>query len=271
MIEFSPSYIPKFSILGVDLFCTHRKFLIYNLVTRNLKIKYRRSAFGVLWTLLVPLATATIYYFVFKIVLQVNIPHYLIFILSGVLPWTFFSQTLTESVTSLLDQHDLISKIPLPTHSFPLVCSLTNLITLMISVPIILGSSFLSEIHPGPVSLYFLYFLALLFLMSYAISTVLGIAYIYLRDLKHVTSITVQLWFYATPVLYRETMIPPQFQWILSINPVGHLFVGIRKVLVDVQHPNSAELLIPLVWTVTLVLTALLVIRKFGRSCVERL
>src|SRR3954453_19323172 len=93
--------ILNFRPLGIDFFCLGKKFLVYNMVSRNLKIKYRRSVLGVFWTLLSPIAMTVVYYFVFKVILQVRMPHYLVFILSGVLPWTFFSQSLSEGMESI--------------------------------------------------------------------------------------------------------------------------------------------------------------------------
>src|SRR3954471_24738544 len=102
--------ILNFRPLGVDFFCFGKKFLVFNLVSRNLKIKYRRSVLGVFWTLLSPLAMAVIYYFVFRVVLNVRIDHYAVFILSGVLPWSFFGVTTLEGLDSILGNGSLISK-----------------------------------------------------------------------------------------------------------------------------------------------------------------
>src|SRR4051794_1756265 len=91
-----------FQPFGIDLFCLGKKFLVFNLVSRNLKIKYHRSVLGLFWTLINPLAITLIFYFVFKVVLNVQIPHYLAFILSGMLPWSFFNQTMMEGMEAIV-------------------------------------------------------------------------------------------------------------------------------------------------------------------------
>src|SRR5689334_7103760 len=99
--------------LGVDLFCLGKKFLVFNLVSRNLKLKYRRSVLGVFWTLLSPIAMGMVYYFIFKVILKVQMPYYLAFILSGVLPWTFFNQTILEGLESVVGSWSIVTKVPI--------------------------------------------------------------------------------------------------------------------------------------------------------------
>src|SRR6202035_5870261 len=130
---------------GIDIFCVSKKFLVFNLVGRNLKVKYRRSVLGVLWTLLSPLATVMIFYFVFKVILKVQIPHYMAFLVSGVLPWSFFSQTINEGMDSIVGNAGIAAKVPVPIQIFPLVGAITNFITLFLALPVILGISILTS------------------------------------------------------------------------------------------------------------------------------
>lgn len=216
-------------VLGFDAFCFNKKFLVFNLVNRNLKIKYRRSFFGFFWTIIAPLATSIIYYFVFKIILKIDRPHYLPFILCGLIPWAFFTQSISEATESIVSNQGLISKIPVPIQVFPLVVSITNFSTLLFALPIILVSAWLSGVVPSlAVFLILPYFLALL-LISYALGAVLAVMYVYLRDLKHALGLLLQIWFYATPIIYDINMIPEKYRFILGLNPVGYIFVGIQE------------------------------------------
>lgn len=216
------------AILGFDAFCLNKKFLVFNLVDRNLKVKYRRSFFGFFWTILSPLAMSAIYYFVFKLVLKVDRPHYLPFILCGVLPWAFFVQSLTESTESLVANQSLISKIPIPIQVFPYVVTLTNFSTLAFSLPVIYLLTLLSGVTPGFESLLAIYFMGCLLIFCYSLGAVLSIFYVYLRDLRHALSLIIQIWFYATPILYDRSMIPEKYQFLLYLNPVGPMFSGIQ-------------------------------------------
>lgn len=217
------------ALLGFDALCLGRKFLVFNLVDRNLKIKYRRSFFGFFWTILAPLAISAIYYFVFKVVMHVERPHYLVFILSGVLPWSFFTQTITESTESIVANQGLISKIPIPIHVFPYVVSITNFSTLFLALPVIFGLSLLSGVPLGLHMLWIFFFFGCLLLLSYAFGAVLAVFFVYMRDLKHAIGLILQIWFYGTPIIYDSSMIPEKYNWILFLNPVGSIFEGIHQ------------------------------------------
>jgi ABC-type polysaccharide/polyol phosphate export permease len=137
---------PLIKPLGVDLFCVGKKFLVFNLVSRNLKIKYRRSILGIFWTLLSPVAMGFVYYFVFKVILKVQIPHYLAFILSGVLPWSFFAQTVLEGMESIVSNWSIVTKVPIPIQVFSYVNAVTNLTTLFLALPVFIGAAYFTDV-----------------------------------------------------------------------------------------------------------------------------
>ena len=254
---------------GIDIFCQGKKFLTYNLVSRNLKIKYRRSFLGFFWSLLVPLGTAGVYFVVFKMIMKIQIANYLVYILSGILPWTFFSITLNEGMDSIVGNASILTKVPIPQQVFPLVSSLTNYITLLLSLPVLIIAMVVQQTPVSFYSLFFFYYVFLLFFIAYAFAVLLSVAYVYFRDLRHAFSIIIQLWFYATPVLYRDEMIPDHLRWLLGLNPIGYIFVGIHRTLVDAVLPSPDAIFIPLCWTAGLFFLALLVLRKFSSGLVE--
>ena len=268
--------IPDFlkSILlpfGVDIFCTQKKFLIFNLVSRNLKIKYRRSFLGILWTLLSPLAMTAVYFFVFKIVMNVQIPHRLVFFMSGILFWSFVSQTIIEGMESLVGNVGLISKVPIPVNVFPFVSVVTNFVTLLLSMPVLLGAALVSQ-APLSFSLLLLPIYALMLLcMVYGMSFCLGVVFVFLRDLRHLMGIVISIWFYASPVVYSEQMIPEKYQWILYVNPLGIFFSDLHLIWVQGGWPSIGHFSIVLAWTLVFVFAAIFVQKKFSKGLVELL
>lgn len=260
-----------FRPLGVDLFCLGKKFLVYNLVSRNLKIKYHRSAIGLFWTFLSPLSSALVFYFVFKIVLNVGIPHYLAFILAGVLPWAFFNQTIFEGMESIIGNLGLISKVPIPTQVFPFVGALTNLVTLTLAIPIIIGAAVFSGVHLGSSLIFVPFYFLCLFFIAYGFSLCLAILLILFRDLRHVMGIVMQLWFYGTPIVYQETMIPAKYQWILSFNPIAYIFIDLHRIFVSGECPPLHNSLIAWGWAFFALFMATLVCKLLGNDLVERI
>jgi len=254
-----------------DAFCFGKKFLVFNLISRNIKIKYRRSVLGVFWTLISPIAFATIYYFVFKVILNIQIANYPLFVLVGVLPWGFFSQSLLEGMESIILNWDLISKISVPNHIFSLVASATNFITLAFSIPVMIGLSFLSDV-PFCAGFFLLpfYFFAL-FLITYFSSFILAVAYVFLRDLRHLMGLVINIWFYATPVVYDERMIPAKYAFILDLNPVARIFTGLHEVLVRGHTPEPRTLVPIILWVLISGVFAKIIMNRLGASLVERI
>ena len=265
---------PVTSILrpfGIDIFCTGKKFLVYNMVGRNLKIKYRRSALGIFWTLLSPLSLVGIYYFVFKVIMQVSTPHYLAYLVSGILPWAFFQQTIMEGMESIAGNSNLISKIPIPLQVFPLVGTVTNLVTLALALPIMIGVAVLSGIQLGPSLLALPFFFLVIATVAYAMSLIIGIVFVYFQDLRHITGLVMQLWFYATPVLYREEMIPDRYKFLVYVNPIGSAVVSIHQILSIGMWPDPKHFFTALIWAVISMLVALWVFKALSPDVAENL
>ena len=241
------------------------------MVSRNLIVKYRRSGLGLLWTLLAPLGTCLVFYIVFKQVINIKVPFYLTFVLSGLLPWSFFLQTVIEGTESIYGNMGLITKIPMPIQVFPLVGVVTNFFTLCMGMPIVFGAAFLTGVPFTSTWLMVPLYLFILGLTTYAISWILSIAYIYLRDLKHAVTLIFQMLFYTTPIVYSDSMIPQNLKVFLYLNPVSFIFIGIRKALLDDALLPVDQVVCMLVWCSVLLGIAVAVHRRWSSSVVEML
>jgi len=214
---------------------------------------------------------AAIYYFVFKVILKLQIPHYPAFILAGVLPWAFFSQTLTEGMESISMHGNLISKIPVPVQVLPLVVCITNFVTLLLALPILVGVSWFTQVSIGLPIVALFGLCILLFFLAYGFSLILALAFIYLRDLRHILGIGLQLWFYATPVVYREEMIPAKYLWVLKLNPVGLIFVGFHRVLVEGTWPTLEIWQGVCSWAIAVTVVAYAINSALSKKVVEQI
>lgn len=252
------SLVTTFKLMGIDIFCLNKKYLVFNMIQRNLKVKYRRSILGVFWTLLAPLSLCSIYFFVFQLVLRVSTPHYLASIVCSILLWNFFAQSVAEGMESLLTNSGLITKIPVPLQVFPYVGVLTNVVTLLISFPLMICVSVVSEVSLGTS----LFAVPIIFLSvaisAYAVALSMAIAYVYLHDLKHLSSLILQFWFYATPVLYESALVPTSFRWLLYLNPVGGPFIGMKDIFVRGEWPSIEVFALTVMWPVVLLLVSIL-------------
>jgi len=254
-----------------EFFCFHRKGLLLNLVLRNFKVKFRGSVLGYLWTLVIPLSQVLVFYFVYQVILKIQIPNYMAFILTGILPWVFFSTTVLECLESLVSGQNLLSQLPMPLQVFPAAAVITNFVSFLLALPIVAATFIWSgiELHWGMLAVIPL--MLLLYLFTYSLSFVLACLFVMFRDLKHIFGIFVGLWMYCTPVLYSAEMVPANYQWVLWINPLSGFFVGVRDVLL-LNRPTDPVLFYSFAgWTVAFFILANWMRMAVGPRLVERL
>jgi lipopolysaccharide transport system permease protein len=253
-----------------EFFCLHRKNLLYTLVARNLKVKYRGSVLGFFWTLLIPICQVAVFYFIYKVVLKIETPNYLAFIVSGIIPWLFFSTTVLESMESLVSAQNLLTQAPIPIQAFPASSVSTNFMNMIYSLPVLIAVILAAGISLKWVSLLALPMLIVLFLFTYSLAFILACWFVIFRDLRHVFGILIQLWIYLTPVFYAAHMVPERYRWILFLNPLSGFFVGFRNVLIDGVVPDVAIFNSFILWTIALFFLANLIRVKLGPKLVER-
>lgn len=259
------------SVRLFDLFGFNRKYVVMNLVWRNLKLRYRRSWLGLLWTLLIPAAQSVVFFVVFQFVMRVQIENYLLFLLSGLLPWTFFLTFLLQGMESSVANHGILSKVPIPPYTFVLSEGLTSFLNLFLSLPILIVIAFLSLDHVTPWILFTPLPLILLFLQAYGWALVLSAYFVYFRDLRHIMSIVLQIWFYLTPILYSKEMIPAGYGKLAMLNPVTPCYDLIHQVLVNSHPPSWKSLLIASIWAAFALALGWFTMRRHSSQLVEGL
>ncbi len=211
--------------------------LIAVLVVRELKVRYKRSLFGMLWTMLNPLLLMIVYTVVFTAIMPSPQPDFSIWLLAGLLPWIFVSTALMQGMTSVLSNQDLIRKVRLPQAVFPLSVVGSNLVNFLLSLlPLLLVMLVIG--HPLRPALFFLPVAALLLtLFASGITLMFASATVFFRDVRHLTEVLLQLLFYLSPVLYDVTQVTggsksawwkPLFLAELQLNPVTYLLPLVR-------------------------------------------
>jgi lipopolysaccharide transport system permease protein len=254
-----------------DFLCLNKKFLIYNLITRNLKLRYRKSYVGILWTMLIPAANAIVYNVVFEYIMKVQVPNYLLFLLSGLLPWAFFSNSLINGMESLVGNQSVLNKVPIPAYSFTLAETLTAFTNFLLALPVMGVMLFIFDVPFNIYQCFIPVAILLLLLQAYGLSLILAYVFVYFRDLRHLLSIILQIWFYLTPILYSAKMIPAKLEFVNWINPVAPIFHLFHRALGSEGVANDSLYIIPFVWTAVILIVSLLVVRKFNQEVVESL
>lgn len=223
--------------------CRRYRELIWALALRELKIRYKRSVLGFLWALLNPALLMIVLSVVFSKILVSNIPHYGIFILSALLPWTFFSQCLSYAVDSVVANGDLIKKVSVSKSVFPLAAVVSNMINLLLSIiplaiiVLLVGLPFFPTWAFLPVPL--------LALMIFAAGGTFffATANVYYRDVAHIVQILLQVWFYVTPIIYPLTIFPASARWMFQLNPLIYPLNDVRLAVYYGQMPRLQSVL----------------------------
>jgi ABC-type polysaccharide/polyol phosphate export permease len=209
--------------------------LVAMLVVRELKVRYKRSVLGLLWTMLNPLLLMVVYTVVFATIMRTAERNFAIFVLSGLLPWLFFSVSLVQGLNSILANQELIRKIRIPQAVFPLSVVGSNLVNFALSLlPLLLLMAVLRQ-PIRPALLFVPVAMLILAIFTTGATLLLATFTVFFRDVRHLTEVLLQMLLYLSPVFYNLQVLPQRDAWwfqalqlALRLNPLSYLFALVR-------------------------------------------
>jgi ABC-type polysaccharide/polyol phosphate export permease len=214
------------------------------LALRDLKVRYKQTFFGVAWALLQPLLVAAI--FTLMLGRYAGVPSdglpYSLFVLGGFVLWTYLSQSVMEAAASLVDNESLVSKIYLPRILAPFAAVLPYLLDLALSLPLVFGLMFLLGLTPGPALLLLPLWIFAAALLAFAVGAFLAALNVKYRDVREALPFMVQIWLFASPVLYPSSLTEGAVRWIYAANPAVGLLDGFRWSVIDGPAPPTQDL-----------------------------
>jgi len=213
--------------------------LLYFLTVRGIKARYAQSVLGVSWAIIQPLVSTVIFTIIFGKLAKVSsdgMP-YALFSFTAMVPWNYFSSTLTESANSLLTNANMINKVYFPRLILPLSAAFSKMLDLVIGL-LLLGG-FMAYFHVVPsFAIFFLpLFMIMLLCTSLGIGMVLSAMSVQYRDVKHALAFVVQLLMYTAPVVYPVSIIPEKFRLLYCINPMVGVIEGFRAAVFSRPFP----------------------------------
>lgn len=210
----------------------HYKDLLWFLTIRGIKAKYAQSVLGVSWAIIQPLFSTLVFTVVFGSLAKIDsngVPYFL-FSFTALVPWTFFSNTLTESANSLVANANMISKVYFPRLVLPLSSIFSKGLDFMISFVLLLGFMVAYQILPNWQVVFLPWIILVLLMTSLGIGLILSAMAVQYRDVKHAMTFAVQLLMYAAPVVYPSTNVPEKWQFWYALNPMVGVIEGFRSV-----------------------------------------
>jgi len=211
----------------------HYRELLYLLTVRDIKVRYKQTLMGMAWVIIQPLTTMLIFTLVFNRFVRVDtrpMP-YPLFALSGLLPWLFFANAVTNSASSLVLNAHLITKVYFPRMFIPAATVGTGLVDLAISFVLLLALAF----YYGTVwtwsVLLLPVFVLILTLFALGVGLVFASLTVKYRDLRHALPFLIQIWMFASPVIYPAGIVPEKWRWLLVVNPIAVVLEAFRAAL----------------------------------------
>lgn len=266
--------------------------LVRALVSRELKARYRSSLLGLLWSFINPLLLMAVYATVFMVFLRFGMPKYASFLLSGLLPWIWFSSSINDATVSIVSGGNLIKKVMFPAEVLPLVSVLTNLVHYLLSLVVlipfvviygapkpeqILGSALADAAPSNPAWLVASFVLVMIIqlVFTYGLALALAALTVHLRDIQHIVLNLTTLWFFGSPIIYPVTQlssdkIPPLLKHLaVDYNPIAYLIVAHHKIFLCRIAPSFTVLMAMLGAALVVLYLGYLVFDRFRDSFAE--
>lgn len=224
---------------------------------KEIKARYRFAILGFLWVVLNPLLQMLIMGFIFQFFVPVNVDNYFLFLFTGLLPWNFFSMTVTKCTPAIVYERSLIQKAKFPRESIVISIVLSNLFHFLIAFGLLLSALVLDKMvfESYTVTQLFIYisrmFLTIpliiwLFFLTSGFALFTSALNVKYRDISFFIQAIMPLWFYATPIVYSLNLLPQEFHWIFFLNPLTALIEGFQVVLLGQNFTSMFAVLLNL-------------------------
>lgn len=241
------------------------------LAQKDFKVRYRNSVLGFLWSLLNPLAYMVVLTIVFSLMLRVNIPNFAAWLLIGLLIWRFFQVGTTQSLSSIIGNQSLVSKVYVSRYVIVLANNLANSIGSALEFLVLLPLLVVLGINLTPYALLLPLILFLEFLLIFGLSLSLSSLNLKYRDFYQLWEIAMQLGFFLSPIVYDGSFIPSRYQFVYSLNPVTRLIELARDILLGRRLPTTFENIVILLGIGLLLVIGIVIFRSLEPKFAEEL
>ncbi len=239
--------------------------IIKDLTIRNIKIRYRQALIGIIWAFLKPATTVLVFLIVFKYIIQLNIKtsvSYELFLLSGIIPWFFFAQSISDLSLSHLDNPTFLTKIYLPKYIVPTSYLGMNVIELIIGlVCYLLISIIFFQDYSWKMFLIFIP-IVIFIIFTFFVGLALSVMMIFYRDFKHIIPIFIQAGIFISPIGYSSEIVPESFKMFYFVNPITGFIEFFRLFTLSDYSVDMNNLLISLLSSISIIIICFLIYLK---------
>lgn len=260
---------PDRGLFDLDLGAVWRyRELLVVLMMRDIQVLYKQAALGVAWAILQPVFAVVIFTIVFGYFARMpseGVP-YPLFAFAGVLPWTYFAEAVRRAGTGLVNDSDLVRKVYFPRLIMPLANVITPLVDFCIALLVLIAMMLFYGITPSWKFLVVPPLMVIAALLALSIGLWLGPINVRFRDIKHTLPFLIQIWMYASPIVYPLSMVPQEWRWAYELNPMVGVIEGFRWAVFDRGEPDFGALGMSALVIAVLLFGGLLFFRRMERS-----
>lgn len=243
--------------------------LITVLTHKEIKVKYKSSFLGYLWSIGNPLAFAFVFFIAFKVVMRVQMEDYALFIICGLFPWQWFANSINASPLIFVANASIIKKVSFSRQVLPISTVLLDMLHFILAIPVIIIFMFIYHKSISPTWLIGIPILLFIqFILIYGLSLIISSVNLFFRDLERLTAILTTLIFYFTPIIYSEEMIPEKFRALINLNPLGPLMMSWRNLFLF-GSLDALSLLVSFAYSILFLLVGLGVYNKLSHKFTE--
>lgn len=245
--------------------------LLRELIVRDFKVRYQRSFLGIGWSWLKPLAQLGVFLFLFGMVLPLDIPHYASFLFTGVLAWSWFSNSVLAAATSITANPELVRRPGFPLHILPVLVVMNEAIHFLLALPILFAVASWEVAPPALPLLALPLVMAVQFLFTLSLAYGVAAAHVRFRDTQDAVGILLMVAFYLTPVFYMPTRLDKSYEFINSLNPMAQTIDAYRAIIIGQEWPDFMSLLAVAALSGLLIALCLWFFNRQSASFVEEL
>ncbi|NOT53173.1 MAG: ABC transporter permease [Deltaproteobacteria bacterium] len=239
--------------------------LLYFFVWRDVKVRYKQTVIGAAWAIIQPVMTMVVFSIFFGGLAKIpsdGLP-YPIFFYSALLPWNYFAQALTSTTNSMVENQRLITKVYFPRLILPIAAVTTGLVDFAVAFSVLIGLFLWYGIMPSPAVLLLPLLLLLTVVTALGVGLWLAALNALYRDVRFVIPFCIQVWMFASPVVYPSSLVPSEWQWLYGLNPMAGVISGFRWALTGSGQPPNLLLAASAVAMVVILVVGL---RYFQRA-----
>ncbi len=245
----------------------HYRDLLYFMIMRDLRVRYKQTILGGLWVILQPLLFMLLFTFFFGKLAKISsdgIP-YPIFNFSALVVWIYFSNAITLSSNSLINNINLVSKVYFPRIIIPMSPIVAGLVDFSIAFVLLIGMMIYYHIYPTIMIFFVPVFLLITVMTASGIGMLLSALCVKYRDIKFTIPFLVQFWMYASPIVYPTSMVPQKYQFLYALNPMVGVIEGMRSVLLGSIEFPARIIIVSVIMSIVILFLGLFYFKKVER------